>query len=232
MGLSDHKTIRRGVVGRNGSPGPQAGIRSVLGCVGNREKYSYRKSHPDKWELICEQIERDSMAIDVRNSKIGGKGIFTTDVIPKHSVILKVKFLREITEDKPLGPEKGELFEHCHWLPDGKQMLVSEPDCYTNNSCSPNAFCYSVNRQYYLPAMRDIQKEEEITLCYDMLVVDGESWECKCGSSNCRGFHKFDFFLLPREEQLIYLPYLDPWFAEVHADKIDRLLKNSLNENT
>lgn len=167
------------------------------------------------------------MAIEVKNSKIGGKGIFTTDFIPKHSVILKIKFLRVITADKPLDPEKGELFEHCHWLPDGTQVLVAQPECFTNNSCAPNAFCYSVNRQYYMLAMQDIQKDEEITLCYDMFVVDGDSWECKCGAPNCRGFHKFGFFLLPEEEQLKYLPYLDPWFVEVHADKIEMLLETS-----
>ncbi len=169
------------------------------------------------------------MALEVRNSKIGGKGMFTTNFIPKHSIILKVRFLREITEDKPLEPEKGEVFEHCHWLPDGRQMLVSKPECYTNNSCSPNAFYYSVNQQHYLLAMRDIQKDEEITLCYDMLVVDGDSWECRCGAPNCRGFHKFDFFLLPKEEQLKFLPYLDPWFVRVHADKIAKLLKGEVD---
>jgi hypothetical protein len=171
------------------------------------------------------------MSIEIRNSRIVGKGIFTTAFISKHSVILKVKFLREITKIKPLEPEKNEQFDHCHWLPDGRQMLVSEPECYTNNSCEPNAFLYSVGQQYYVLAMRDIQKDEEITLCYDLLVVDGGSWECKCGTHNCRGFHKFDFFLLPREEQLKYLPYLDPWFAEVHADKIEKLLKGEIDED-
>ena len=165
------------------------------------------------------------MSIEVRNSQIGGKGIFTTEFAPKHSVILKVKFLREITESKPLDPERGEQFDHCHWLPDGRQMLVSEPECFTNNSCSPNAYLYSINRQYYLFAMRDIEKDEEITLCYDMFVADGDSWECKCGAANCRGYHKFDFFSLPKEEQLKYLPYLDPWFAQVHSHKIEELLK-------
>ena len=166
------------------------------------------------------------MAIEVRNSKIGGKGIFTTDFLPKHSVILKVNFVREITKDQPLDPTKGEQFDHCHWLPDGRQMLVSEPECYTNNCCSPNAFLYSFNRRYYVLGMRDIQEDEEITLCYDMFVADGDSWECKCGAPNCRRYHKFDFFLLPKEEQLKYLPYLDPWFAEVHAAEIEQLLRS------
>lgn len=171
------------------------------------------------------------MAIQVRNSKIAGRGVFTTDFIPKHAVILKVKFIKEVTKDKPLEPKKGEKYDHCHWLPDGRQMLVSEPECYINNSCSPNTFYYSASQQYYLLAMRDIQKDEEITLCYETHVVNGDSWECKCGAPNCRGFHKADFFLLPKNEQLKYLPYLDPWFARVHVDKIEKLLEGEVDSN-
>ena len=166
------------------------------------------------------------MAIEVSDSKISGKGLFTTDFIPKNSVILKVKFVREITEAAPINPENGEQVDHCHWLPDGRQMLVAEPECYTNSSCSPNAFLYSVNEECYLLAIRDINKEEEITLCYSLFIEDGDYFECKCGAPNCRGHHKLGFFLMPDKEQLKFLAYLDPWFAQVHADKIEALLKH------
>jgi hypothetical protein len=165
------------------------------------------------------------MAIEVRKSKISGKGIFSTGFIPRNSVVLRVTFIREITDDEPLDPQKGEQLDHCHWLPDGRQMLVAEPECFTNNSCSPNAFLYSVNQHCYLLALRDIQKGEEITLRYDLLIAEGDSLECKCGAPNCREHHKLGFFLMPEEEQLKYLPFLDPWFAEVHADRIEELLK-------
>ncbi len=171
------------------------------------------------------------MAIQVRNSKIAGKGVFTTDFIPKHSVILKVKYIREVTKDNPLDPEKGEKYDYCHWWPDGRQMLVSEPECYINNSCSPNTFYYSINRQYYLLAMQDIQKDEEITLCYETHVVNGDAWECKCGVPDCRGYHKADFFLLPKKVQLKFLPYLDPWFVRVHVDKIEKLLEREVDSD-
>jgi hypothetical protein len=165
------------------------------------------------------------MAIEVRESKIAGQGIFTTDFIAKHSVILQVKFLREITEEKPIDPKKGEQLDHCYWLPDSRQMLVAEPECYTNSSCLPNAFLYSVNRKCYLLAIRDIQNDEEITLNYSLLIAEGDDLECTCGAPSCRGNHKLGFFSMPQEEQLRYLPYLDPWFAQVHADRIEQLLK-------
>ena len=168
------------------------------------------------------------MAIEVRDSKTSGKGMFTTDLIPKNSVILKVKYIREITAAAPIDSEKGEQLDHCHWLPDGRQMLVAEPECFTNNSCSPNAFLYSVNHQCYLLAMRDVQQDEEITLSYSLLIADGDYLDCKCGASNCRGYHKLGFFLMSEEEQLKYLPYLDPWFAQVHADRVEALLKRRM----
>ena len=171
------------------------------------------------------------MAIEVRKSKISGKGIFSTDFIPRNSVVLKVKFIREITDDKPLDPQKGEQLDHCHWLPDGRQMLVAEPECFTNSSCSPNVFLYSVNENCYLLAMRDIQKDEEITLRYDLLIAEGDYLECQCGASNCQGHRKLGFFLMSQEEQLRYLPYIDPWFAKVHAEKIEELLKRALHRD-
>ena len=171
------------------------------------------------------------MAIEVRDSKIAGRGVFTTEAIPQHSVIMKEKYVREVTKDKPIDPEKGEKHEHCHWLPDGRQMLVSEPECYLNSSCSPNTFYYSVNQHFYLLAMRDIQKDEEITLCYELQIVNGEFWECKCGTPDCRGSHKLHFFLLPKKEQLKVLHYLDPWFARVHADKIEKLLEGEVDSD-
>jgi hypothetical protein len=105
-------------------------------------------------------------------------------------------------------------------------MLVAEPECFTNSSCSPSAFLYSVNENCYLLALRDIQKDEEITLRYDLLIAEGDYLECKCGAPNCRGYRKLGFFLIPQEEQLKYLTYLDPWFVQVHADKIEELLKH------
>jgi len=40
--------------------------------------------------------------------------------------------------------------------------------------------------------------------------------------------HKWDFFLLPRNVILNSLPFLDPWFAQVHGEKIREILKQEL----
>jgi hypothetical protein len=114
------------------------------------------------------------------------------------------------------------------YLPDGTIYLVAEPGCYFNHSCDPNAYLYSADKTYFIIAKRDIQKDEEIKVDYEIFAIDGDTWECKCGSPNCRGLHKWDFFLLPEEVQLKSLPYLDPWFAQVHAKRIKELLKKHI----
>jgi len=76
------------------------------------------------------------MSLEVRDSIIHGKGVFTTEHIPKHSVISRVNIVREVTDEYPLDPAKGELHRHCHWYPDGTTVLVGEPHRYLNHSCS------------------------------------------------------------------------------------------------
>jgi len=76
--------------------------------------------------------------------------------------------------------------------------------------------------------MRDIAAGEEIFMDYALNAVDGDEWQCRCNARTCRGLHKCDFFTLPQNLQLEYLPYLDPWFREVHAARIQRLLVESL----
>jgi len=49
---------------------------------------------------------------------------------------------------------------------------------------------YSANVKYFIIAKKDIKKEEEITIYYELSAIDGDTWECKCGEPNCRGLHK------------------------------------------
>ena len=170
------------------------------------------------------------MSIEVRNSTIHGNGVFTTERISKHSVIYKVKVVREITDEHPLDPEKGELLHHCHWYPDGSMVLVDEPYCYTNHSCEPTVFLYTVNKVSYLIAMRDIQEDEELTLEYSLCNFGGQIWDCKCGSPNCRGHHRCGFRYMNESRQMQCLPYLDPFIVQVHADSILEILNRQLCE--
>jgi len=174
------------------------------------------------------------MSLQVRNSPIHGKGVFTTQSIEKHSVISRVKTVREITDSAPLDPDKGELFHHCTWYPDGTMVLLDQPHRYLNHSCMPNTFSYSINRVYYLMAMRDIQEDEELTVEYNLSVpgVDegepGEPFDCDCGSSNCPGHLRIGFFYMSDSQKMKYLPYLDPWRAQVHSNRLEAFVNRQL----
>jgi hypothetical protein len=158
-------------------------------------------------------------------STVEGRGVFATQAFQRGTVLLRLDDSRVIDAQHPLRPNAGELERHRDFLPDGTVVLMQSPERYINHSCDPNCFVYSAHRSRFLLARRDLAAGEEILIDYALNAVDGDVWECHCGAPNCRGLHKCDFFCLPLRSQCEYLPCLDPWFAEVHADRIQRLLQ-------
>ena len=94
-------------------------------------------------------------------------------------------------------------------------MLIRTPAGYLNHSCAPNVYVYSVDRRRFILAMRDIASGEDLLFDYSINGVDGDVWVRNCGARDCRGRHRRDFF---------DLPYLDPWFADVSAERLLDLL--------
>jgi hypothetical protein len=168
------------------------------------------------------------MSLELRNSRINGIGVFTTEPINKHSVICKVAVTRKVTKELPLDPSKGEMFYHCHYAPDGETLLLAEPYRYFNHSCQPNMFYYTVNQAMYCIAMNDIAKDEELTLDYNLCNMFGKEWECHCGAPNCLGRHRCGFGFLEHSRQMQLLPYLDPSIVAVYAAEIQAVLEKDL----
>ena len=154
-----------------------------------------------------------------------GQGVFSTASIRQCEVIHRIDDSRVVDEDNPLRPELGEDPIHRDWLPDGTTVLLKKPAGFFNHCCVPNIFVYSIDRQRFILAMRDIGAREELFFDYSMNAVDGDIWDCQCGAPNCRRRHKCNFFLLPDSRQREYLPFLDPWFVEVHRFRIRELLE-------
>jgi hypothetical protein len=165
------------------------------------------------------------MSLELRESRINGKGVFTTKTIRQHSVVCKVEITRAVTKDHPLDPEKGEMYYHCHYAADGETLLLAEPYCYINHSCQPNMFYYTINKAMYCIAMRDIAKDEELTLEYSLCNMFGKEWDCRCGAENCRGHHRCGFAFMEHSRQMEYLPYLDPFIATSFPDIIQKILE-------
>lgn len=168
------------------------------------------------------------MSLKLRNSRIHGKGVFTTKAIRQHTVICKVAVIRAITKEYPLDPSKGEMFYHCHYAADGETLLLAEPYRYFNHSCQPNMFYYTVNKAMFCIAMRDIAKDEELTLEYSLCNMGGKEWDCYCGSVNCRGHHRCGFRYMDHSRQMQYLQYLDPFIVEINKNEIKEILEKDL----
>jgi uncharacterized protein len=166
--------------------------------------------------------------VAVAGSRIQGRGVFAVEALRRNHVILRVDDSRVVDEEHPLREDCGEFARHRDFLPDGTVTLMQSPERYINHSCEPNVYIYSANRERFLLAKRDIAPGEEILMDYALNAADGDEWECRCAAGACRGYHKCDFFTLPTQRQREYLPYLDPWFASVHAARIRRLLVESL----
>jgi len=73
--------------------------------------------------------------------------------------------------------------------------------------------------------MRDIAAGEEMVFDYAINIVNGDWLDCQCGTFDCRGRHRPDFFLLPVSRQLEYLPFLDAEFVQIHSEKILAILQ-------
>jgi len=165
--------------------------------------------------------------VEVKESMIKGKGVFATRPIATGKVILRIDDSVVIRPDDPaLGKLIGSEPDPCDYLPDGTVILMQSPERYINHGCDPNVYIYTLEKDRFILAMRDIAAGEELLFDYAIDVVGGDWLDCLCGSPNCRGRHRSDFFLLPVAKQLEYLPYVGIPFVQVHRQRILELLQS------
>lgn len=131
--------------------------------------------------------------LEVRNSKIGGRGVFAKENIIRGTRLAifggKLMLIDEIRNlPEPLQEYTMQIEERFALGPPQNSTEPDETDFF-NHSCEPNG---GFKGQMFLVAMRDIIKNEEITFDYAMVVSESVGsdfvfeMECKCGSSNCR----------------------------------------------
>jgi SET domain-containing protein len=158
---------------------------------------------------------------EVRESKIQGKGVYATQNINEGEVVLEIDDSHVVRNPSKLTAYQNEY--ECDYLADGKIVLMQVPEKFINHSCNPTTYVKTINGTRKVLAIRDIKKGEEITYDYSINGYNEGSFNCYCGSENCRGVYQGNFFKLPKKLQIKYLPYLDDWFIKEHKDEIDRL---------
>jgi hypothetical protein len=128
----------------------------------------------------------------------------------------------------PLRPDLGEYEYHCDYLEGGKTILMKFPERHINHCCEANSFVRTIHATRYVFAYRDIAPGEEITYDYCFNGYGDTIWECNCGSPLCRKEIHSDFFHLPVEKQIEYLPLLDDWYLREYQVKVAELIQATM----
>lgn len=160
-------------------------------------------------------------SVVVKPSTIHGKGVFAAIAFEAGDDVVRFDDSRLVTDDNPLG--EGEHPYHCSWLADGRVIYAQEPERHTNHSCDPSAYVNETGDARYLVARRDISVDEEITCDYSIDNWGDVWWSCDCGTARCRKTVYNDFFRLPLEIQIEYLPYLTQAYRERFIEQVDEL---------
>jgi hypothetical protein len=155
----------------------------------------------------------------VRASRIHGTGVFASRDFGRGDVILAIDDSDPVPDRSRLTPEQS-IHIDVFICRDGKDRVafMKSPERYINTSCDPNVYSRTDMKSgiRYAYALKDIRRGEEVT--WDYAINSSEEWEtpveCNCGSSNCRKIIRGDFFTLPREVQLKYIPLLNHPFKE------------------
>jgi len=161
----------------------------------------------------------------VKESSINRLGVFALENISKGEMILAIDDSRIVSSELPLVESKGEFEYHCDWLTGGKVVLMQLPERHINHSCDPNTFVKTMLGIRYVFALTSIAADEEVTYDYCINGFGDTIWQCNCGSSRCRKTIHSDFFHLPYDHQVEYLPLLDSWYIEEYKEKVQQLLE-------
>jgi len=181
-------------------------------------------------------MTRDEADLQVRESKLHGIGVFAGREFAKREVVLEIDD-SDLVPDRSKVTAEQEIHLDVFVGIDGKEKFtfMKSPEKYINTSCDPNVYSKTdmtsgIRRAY---ALKDIRKGEEIT--WDYAINSWEEWKvpaiCNCGSVNCRRMIRGNYFSLPRDVQLRYLPLLDEPFRRRYEREI-RLLNLSIDADS
>jgi hypothetical protein len=137
--------------------------------------------------------------VEVRNSKVHGKGVFAARQIKKGERIIEYVGERVSHDEADRRyEEKDENDSHTFlFIVDSKTVIDAGSDGndarYFNHSCDPNCESVVEKRRVFIEALRSIAAGEEMTYDYQIHREDDdpqnidEVFACRCGFPQCRG---------------------------------------------
>ncbi len=160
--------------------------------------------------------------LEVRNSKISGKGIFASKFIKKDEILMiwggHIFTIQEIKEGKA---KANSISGYKEGLFLGQPIDAEDTiDQFLNHSCDPNVW---MRDELRVVARRNININEEITADYAFWELES-SWKlkdlCNCGSIFCRKFitgNDWKIFDLQIKYANHFLPCLNDRIKELQA---------------
>ena len=125
-------------------------------------------------ESMASPADPQKFAVDVKPSRIDGRGAFAAVAIPARRKIGEIRgesiSVREVSERRAI---------------DASQSV--DPLRFTNHSCRPNAVLRIRQGRVEFYALRDVAPGEELTVDYGETHHEGRL-PCRCGAPGCAGF--------------------------------------------
>jgi len=156
-------------------------------------------------------------------SRINGKGIFAGEDIKKGERIQYIKGEKV----KNVIKNSKESAAIANWIGISRKFWINTkgtPFRYINHSCNANA---AITGTKTVVALRDIRKDEEITIDYSMSDAD-PFWEgihCTCGEKNCRKDIRA-IYNVPPEVFKRHMPHVSRYFQRVYLGNYVRAKTN------
>jgi len=143
---------------------------------------------------IRRKIRRRVVQIEVRQSGVHGRGVYTTQFIPKGMRIIEYAGERVSWEAAPDKANDPHTFNFGLENGDVINPEIGGNDArWINHSCNPNCEAIEEDDRIFIYAMRNIQAGEELLYDYRMEIDEPvteaakKKFACHCGASNCRG---------------------------------------------
>lgn len=135
----------------------------------------------------------------VRNSKIQGKGAFAVRRIRKGQRIIEYVGERIGPDEESRRYDEAKMKRHHTFLfgIDNKVSIDAavggNAARFINHSCDPNCEAVEEDKRIFIEAIKNIQPGTELVYDYNftveppITVEEIEYYECRCGSTKCRG---------------------------------------------
>jgi SET domain-containing protein len=120
------------------------------------------------------------MAVEIKSSKIQGKGVFAASNFKKGDVVMKWDASIMLTEKQAKKIAQKDRKYLVFYK--SKYILAQPPEKYLNHSCTPN----TKEGKLCDIALRNIKKGEELTTDYSIDAPPHIKMKCRCGCRNCR----------------------------------------------